>query len=87
MSINEYFKRLKYKRQLKAALKVSRMFPILTAPEGLDIWNEKDEHVNELRKSQEEIVRNIALGKMHGVLLPFGWKLKLVSYTEQLLPD
>ena len=59
----------------------TRVFPILTAPEGLDIWNDKDPNMEPIRKQQEEFVKAIALDEMHGAFLPFGWKLELAAFT------
>ncbi len=73
-------------KSIKKSVKNGVLFPVLTAPEGLDIWNEKDTNAIAIRKEQEKLLRNIASGKMLGVLLPFGWKLKLEppSSVEQL---
>lgn len=54
-------------------------FPVLTAPEGLDLWNEEDAQMTTLRARAEELVASIRRDSEEGVLLPFGWDLKLLS--------
>ncbi len=52
--------------------------PVLYGPEGLDIWNDDTETVK-IRTSLEEIVRNIRRDEMEGIVLPYGFKLELLS--------
>lgn len=54
-------------------------FPTLTAPENLDLWNEEDPDMIRVRSNAEELIRNIRRDAEEGVLLPFGWKLDLLS--------
>ena len=53
--------------------------PVIYGPEGLDLWDETiPEHV-EITEGLEEMVRNIRRDEMEGVVLPFGYKLELLS--------
>lgn len=53
--------------------------PVLTGPEGLDLWDDKDDEMKHLRQEAETIVRNIRRDEQEGVLKPFGWELELLS--------
>lgn len=53
--------------------------PILTAPEGLDLWNNDDEAMVALRTRAEELVASVRRDSEEGILLPYGWDLKLLS--------
>lgn len=50
--------------------------PFLQAPEGANIWGE--EYAQE-RATAEQLVTNIKTDSASGVLLPYGWKLELLS--------
>lgn len=53
--------------------------PVMTAPEGLDIWN-PDDPVGVVAKNEAEtIVRSIRRDEQEGVLMPFGWTLQLLA--------
>lgn len=54
-------------------------FPTLTAPENLDLWNDEDPEMVKVRGNAEELIRNIRRDAEEGVLLPYGWKLDLLS--------
>lgn len=54
-------------------------FPILTAPEGMDLWNADDPIMIELRKQAEMLVSSIRRDSEEGLVLPHGWELKLLS--------
>lgn len=54
-------------------------FPVLQAPEGLDLWNEDDPRMVTLKTNAESLISNIRRDSEEGVLLPFGWDLKLLS--------
>lgn len=49
-------------------------FPVLVAPEGLDIWNE-----GEMFARCNEFVKNIRRDALEGFVMPAGWKLELLS--------
>lgn len=54
-------------------------FPVLQSPEGLDLWNEDDPNMVALRSRAEELVANVRRDSEEGVLLPYGWDLKLLT--------
>ena len=54
-------------------------FPVLQSPEGLDLWNEDDPSMVALRSRAEELVANVRRDSEEGVLLPYGWDLKLLT--------
>lgn len=54
-------------------------FPVLTAPEGLDLWNEDDPKMVQLKAGAEELVSSVRRDSEEGVLLPYGWELKLLT--------
>lgn len=54
-------------------------FPVLTAPQDLDLWNEEDERMVKLKSNAEQLVASIRRDSEEGVLLPYGWDLKLLS--------
>ena len=54
-------------------------FPVLTAPDGLDLWGSDDPKMKEIRTQAESLVANIRRDSEEGVLLPFGWDLALLS--------
>lgn len=53
--------------------------PMLTAPEGMDLWNKEDENMVSLKANAELLVQSIRRDAEEGVLLPAGWKLELLS--------
>ena len=53
--------------------------PVLYGPEGLDLWDENMPDNIRIRKGLEDIVRNIRRDEMEGVVLPYGYKLELLS--------
>lgn len=53
--------------------------PVLTAPEGLDLWNDKDEQMVALKANAEALVQSIRRDAEEGILLPNGWDLKLLA--------
>lgn len=54
-------------------------FPVLTAPDNMDLWNDEDERMVALRTRAEELVGSVRRDSEEGVLLPYGWDLKLLS--------
>lgn len=54
-------------------------FPVLTAPQDLDLWNEEDERMVKLKANAEELVASVRRDSEEGILLPFGWDLKLLT--------
>lgn len=54
-------------------------FPVLTAPENLDLWNDSDENMVKMRADAEALVASIRRDSEEGALLPHGWELKLLT--------
>ena len=54
-------------------------FPTLTAPEGLDLWNNEDPEMVSVRANAENLIKSIRRDSEEGALLPNGWKLELLS--------
>lgn len=50
--------------------------PVLTAPDGVDIWSERNAA---LLKTCNDFVSNIRRDAAEGLVLPAGWKLELLS--------
>lgn len=53
--------------------------PVITPPEGVDIWNQNDPDMVHLREQAEYTVRNIRRDEMEGIVKPSGWELELLS--------
>lgn len=54
-------------------------FPVLTAPEGMDLWNAEDARMVQLKTDAETLVASVRRDANEGVLLPHGWNLELLS--------
>lgn len=54
-------------------------FPVLTAPEGINIWDEDDPDMCAIRAAADKIVQNIRRDSLEGLVIPTGWKLELLS--------
>lgn len=54
-------------------------FPVLTAPETLDLWNTDDPQMVALKARAEELVSSVRRDSEEGVLLPYGWTLALLT--------
>ncbi len=54
-------------------------FPVLTAPEDMDLWNADDEHMARIKGQAEELVASIRRDSEEGLVLPNGWDLKLLA--------
>jgi hypothetical protein len=57
--------------------------PVLTVPQGLDLWNTNDPEAAATLTRAENIVRLARLDKYGGIVLPFGWDLKLMTTPGQ----
>ena len=57
-------------------------FPVLTAPEGVDIWSNDDPAMMAIRNSAESVVKNVRRDSEEGLILPFGWDLKLLASSS-----
>lgn len=58
-------------------------FPVLTAPEGMNIWDEDDPDMTAIRAAADRVVQNIRRDSLEGLTLPSGWELKLLSTGGQ----
>lgn len=54
-------------------------FPVLTAPEHLDLWNEEDTKMVKMKADAEALVASVRRDSEEGILLPHGWELKLLT--------
>lgn len=54
-------------------------FPVLTAPENLDLWNEDDARMVKMKADAEALVASVRRDSEEGILLPHGWELKLLA--------
>lgn len=53
--------------------------PTMTAPEGLNIWDEEDPEMIAMRVAAERVVQNIRRDSLEGLVVPNGWKVELLS--------
>jgi phage gp29-like protein len=53
--------------------------PVIYGPEGVDLWDDTMEENKRNRAGLEAMVRNIRRDEMEGVVLPYGYELKLLS--------
>lgn len=53
--------------------------PVITTPEGMDIWDKDDEDMNAIRVGLEAMVKNIRRDSTEGLVLPFGYTFELTS--------
>lgn len=54
-------------------------FPVIYAPEGLDIWDTKDPDMVQALVRTEAIVRNVRRDSAEGLVFPHGWEFELLS--------
>ncbi len=54
-------------------------FPVLIAPEGLDLWNDEDPKMVKMKGDAEELVASVRRDSEEGLLLPHGWEIKLLT--------
>lgn len=54
-------------------------FPVLKAPDGINIWDEDDPDMCAIRAAADKIVQNIRRDSLEGLTLPNGWELQLLS--------
>ena len=57
-------------------------FPVLTAPEGLDLWNTEDPLMVQMKADAEALVASVRRDSEEGMLLPHGWDLKLLASSS-----
>lgn len=54
-------------------------FPVLTGPEEMDLWDQDDPEMQMALAAAQNIVTNIRRDAKEGLVLPYGWKLELLS--------
>jgi hypothetical protein len=54
-------------------------FPTLTAPEGMNIWDDDDPEMAAIRAAADKVVQSIRRDSLEGLSMPAGWKLELLS--------
>lgn len=54
-------------------------FPVLTAPENLDLWNDEDPKMVAMKADAEALVASVRRDSEEGILLPHGWELRLLT--------
>lgn len=57
--------------------------PVITPPEGVDLWNESDPTMQKQRVAAENLVKNIRRDQNEGVVMPFGWVLTLLTTSSR----
>ena len=58
-------------------------FPVLTAPEGIDIWEKEDQEMQRVLALLETIVSGIRMDERAGLVLPNGYKLEFLGPTTK----
>jgi len=53
--------------------------PVITPPEGVDLWNTNDSSAVTMKAQAEKIVRNIRRDEHEGIVKPFGWTIELLT--------
>ena len=53
--------------------------PVITTPEGVDIWGTNDPRMIAIKNAAETLVRSVRRDQNEGIVLPFGWDFKLTS--------
>lgn len=54
-------------------------FPVINTPEDIDIWDENDEKSTKTFNYLQTMVQSIRRDELEGAVLPFGYKLELLS--------
>jgi hypothetical protein len=54
-------------------------FPVLKAPEGMDIWDKDDDDMKQALANAEAIITGVRRDSREGLVLPDGWELQLLS--------
>lgn len=76
------YDRLSRKTENAEAIGIARNlhgYPVLIAPEGLDLFDATDPTMVSLLEDTKKVVTNIKRDEQQGVVLPYGWDLKLLS--------
>lgn len=59
--------------------------PMLTPPEGVDIWDTSDPNMVQVRMYADNLVKNARLDALMGIVKPFGWTFELLSGSSRNL--
>lgn len=54
-------------------------FPVITGPEGIDLWDTEDPDMVAMLAAAQNIVTNIRRDAKEGLVMPNGWTLELLS--------
>jgi hypothetical protein len=54
-------------------------YPVLTPPEGVDIWNTKDPAMAQLLQNAQAFVSQVRRDELEGVVKPHGWTFELLT--------
>lgn len=58
-------------------------YPVLKAPQGVDIWNPRDTQATAAFEAAKKMVTGIRRDSQEGAILPFEWDLQLLSSTSK----
>lgn len=53
--------------------------PVITVPDGIDIWGTSDPRMLAIKNAAETLVRSVRRDQNEGIVLPFGWDFKLTT--------
>lgn len=53
--------------------------PVLTLPDGINIWDDNNPEAAKIRRFAQAMVRNVKMDKSMGLVLPNNWDFKLVT--------
>ena len=54
-------------------------FPVLIAPEEVNVWDNRNPEMIELKAACDKLIKNIRRDSMEGIVIPNGWKLELLT--------
>ena len=62
-------------------------YPTLQPTEDINIWDENDANMVAMLRKAKNFIQNIRRNKMEGAIIPFGWKLELLSSNSRRQHD
>jgi phage gp29-like protein len=62
-------------------------YPVLKVPEGVNLWNEKDNVMSAGLTQATKFIQNLRRGTSEGAVLPFGWEIELLSSSSRRVMD
>lgn len=74
-----FFKRRMQELEAIGAERDLAGLPMLTPPEGLDIWNPNDADAVAIYTQAQNLVRSVRRDEQEGILKPFGWTFELLT--------